>query len=107
MINNIFTPVPNEENYEVYVSELNTFAGMLTQPKLYSELNIPIVETQRSIDISAWRGKKIYIGIRHHNTSCEIPTTSSYSSLQIDDLTVSKVLGCTTASIHSLYSFRH
>lgn len=98
LINNLFTPSPNEENYEIYISELNTVAGMLAQPIVYTELNIPISETERYVDISSWKGKKIYIGIRHHNKSTNIPIESSYSSIQIDDVKVSTIIGCTTAT---------
>ncbi|SDQ97783.1 Por secretion system C-terminal sorting domain-containing protein [Chryseobacterium soldanellicola] len=95
---NRFTPSPNEEHYEIYISEEKTLAGMLAQPKVYEETNVPLQPESRSININQWKGKKIYIGIRHHNLTFDIAVDQPNSAVRFDDLKVSAFSGCTTAT---------
>ncbi|MCT3897526.1 T9SS type A sorting domain-containing protein [Elizabethkingia anophelis] len=103
---NRFTPSSNEEHYEIYISEQKEVSGMLGQAKIYEETNVPVSTTARSVDISQWRGKKIYIGIRHFNTTFDIAVTQNASAVRFDDLRVFSTSGLAAQEGRSLSKVR-
>lgn len=82
-----WNPSPNNENYAIYIAESNDTTAFINSGIKYTERNTPIVYTERTLDISDFAGKVIYIAFRHYNVSDEIAVPFS-SSVEFDDMSV-------------------
>lgn len=74
-------PAWNKEKYSIYVSTQNTVVALSASGAKFTEGTLPGTATTRTLDLSAFAGQKIHIGIRHYDT------TDQYS-IAIDDVTV-------------------
>jgi len=91
-----WNPSPNNENYSVYIAEENDTLAFIEAGIKFTEHNLPLPYTLRSLDISEFAGKSIYIAFRHYNVSDSIDIPFS-SSLQIDDISVT--VGATSFTV--------
>lgn len=82
-----WNPSPNNENYAVYIAETKDTVAFIGGGIKYTEHNTPIVYTVRTLDISEYVGKTIYIAFRHYNVSDSIQVPFS-SSVEFDDMSV-------------------
>ncbi|MFV0199055.1 choice-of-anchor J domain-containing protein [Empedobacter falsenii] len=74
-------PLYAKENYAVYVSTTNNPTAEATQ--LFTEKNLTGTEAERTVDLSAYAGQKIYISFRHFDV------TDQYR-LNVDNVSVVK-----------------
>ena len=82
------TPFPNNENYAVYIAESNDTTAFIASGIKFTESNIPITYTLRSIDLSEFAGKTIYIAFRHYNCADSIVVSGPNSEVDIDDMKI-------------------
>lgn len=82
-----WNPHPNNEHYAVYIAESNDTVSFIKEGIKYAEYNTPEIYTIRTIDITEYIGKSIYIAFRHFNVSDSIAVPFS-SAVQIDDMSV-------------------
>lgn len=82
-----FNPSPNNEKYAIYIAEVNDTTAFIQEGIKFTESDLPYAHTMRSLDISEYAGKVIYIAIRHFDLTDEYEVPFS-SSLQIDDMSV-------------------
>ena len=59
----------NQENYAVYVSTTNNPTNESDFTLLFTEFDLPGLETERTVDLSAYAGQKIYITFRHFDVT--------------------------------------
>jgi hypothetical protein len=82
-----YNPSPNNENYAIYIAESNDTTAFINGGIKYTEQNTPIAYTERTLDISDFAGKVIYIAFRHYNVSDEVAVPFS-SSVEFDDMSI-------------------
>lgn len=59
----------NQENYGVYVSTTSDPTNESDFKLLFTEFDLPGVETERTVDLSEYAGQKIYVTFRHYDTT--------------------------------------
>lgn len=73
------------ENYTVYVDTTDSISGLLTSAVTFNEVLAPSNGYLfRTLDVSAFAGKKIFVGFRHHNVSDEF-------RMNLDDIQIKTV----------------
>jgi len=82
-----WNPSPNNENYSIYIAESTDTNEFISAGVKYNESNTPVSYTVRTLNLSDYAGKKIYIAFRHHDVSDAIAVPFS-SSIEFDDMSV-------------------
>lgn len=80
-----FTPVPNNENYAVYIAYAPDPSLMEMSTPVYTKRDV--VNEKITIDLTQYAEQTIYIGFRHFDLREDVPITFS-SSMGIDNLIV-------------------